>query len=334
MHLIFSSSRDDSTNKVIAWLIHAEKDFIRINNEQFPSLDEGDHIHYQLSNAGLKYMLVDSDTRNPLHKENLFSVWFRREPFNQQLLAIEGLEDCVDKSNKSQVQHRLRMEYLKLDVAFKDALFHSIKSLGNPRSKDPNKLLVLNVARQVGLKIPATLITSQKEELIAFWENHNRKIITKAISENISLIHNGKVHNIYTEAIDETIINDTPDHFFPSLFQEKLTKAYEIRSFFLDDTFYSMAIFSQLDEQTATDFRIYNTERGNRNVPFQLPKAIEDKLRQLMDRLELNTGSIDIVKTAEGDYVFLEVNPIGQYDMVSVPCNYHLDKHIAHFLTK
>jgi hypothetical protein len=30
--------------------------------------------------------------------------------------------------------------------------------------------------------------------------------------------------------------------------------------------------------------------------------------------------------------VFLEVNPTGQYGMVSDPCNYYLDKKIAEYL--
>ena len=36
--------------------------------------------------------------------------------------------------------------------------------------------------------------------------------------------------------------------------------------------------------------------------------------------MSLNTGSIDLIKTKSGDYVFLEVNPVGQFSMVSFPC--------------
>jgi D-alanine-D-alanine ligase-like ATP-grasp enzyme len=95
-----------------------------------------------------------------------------------------------------------------------------------------------------------------------------------------------------------------------------------------------MAIFSQQNEQTSIDFRKYSTERPNRCVPHQLPKEIEHKISTFMKAVRLNTGSIDMVVTPTLEYVFLEVNPIGQYGMTSFPCNYNLDFKIAEFLCK
>lgn len=93
-----------------------------------------------------------------------------------------------------------------------------------------------------------------------------------------------------------------------------------------------MAIFSQEDQQTEVDFRNYNFEKPNRTVPFLLPIDLQEKLIQLMKNLHLKSGSIDMVLTEEGDYVFLEVNPVGQFGMVSSPCNYELSKLIAETL--
>jgi glutathione synthase/RimK-type ligase-like ATP-grasp enzyme len=52
-----------------------------------------------------------------------------------------------------------------------------------------------------------------------------------------------------------------------------------------------------------------------------------------MDKLNLLTGSLDILKDKNGKYYFLEVNPIGQFGMVSKPCNYYIEEQIAEFLT-
>ena len=93
-----------------------------------------------------------------------------------------------------------------------------------------------------------------------------------------------------------------------------------------------MAIFSQNDEQTQLDYRNYNRVKPNRNIPYILPKDIETKLQKLMDKLDLNTGSIDMMVTTEGEYVFLEVNPTGQFGWVSENCNYYLEEKIAHCL--
>lgn len=93
-----------------------------------------------------------------------------------------------------------------------------------------------------------------------------------------------------------------------------------------------MAIFSQMEETAAVDFRANENKSKVRKVPFLLPKQQEEKLHQLMQSLGLNTGSIDIIQAKDGDFYFLEVNPAGQIGMTSIPCNYYLEKHIAEFL--
>jgi glutathione synthase/RimK-type ligase-like ATP-grasp enzyme len=44
-----------------------------------------------------------------------------------------------------------------------------------------------------------------------------------------------------------------------------------------------------------------------------LPPEIQDKCVRLVEQLELSYGAIDMVLTPEGRYVFLEINPNGQY---------------------
>jgi D-alanine-D-alanine ligase-like ATP-grasp enzyme len=51
-----------------------------------------------------------------------------------------------------------------------------------------------------------------------------------------------------------------------------------------------------------------------------------------MKELNLNSGSIDFIKTKSGQYVFLEVNPVGQFGMTSYPCRYGIEKEMALFL--
>jgi glutathione synthase/RimK-type ligase-like ATP-grasp enzyme len=89
-----------------------------------------------------------------------------------------------------------------------------------------------------------------------------------------------------------------------------------------------------MDTQTKVDFRNYNHVKPNRTVPFKLPADIAARISRLMAALELETGSLDLVKTTDGRYVFLEVNPVGQFGMVSIPCNYHLEQRVAEILAR
>jgi glutathione synthase/RimK-type ligase-like ATP-grasp enzyme len=73
--------------------------------------------------------------------------------------------------------------------------------------------------------------------------------------------------------------------------------------------------------------------RPNRFVPYKLPERIEKQISDFMERIELNTGSLDMIKSiVDGKYYFLEVNPSGQFGMTSKPCNYNLHKKVADFL--
>ena len=93
-----------------------------------------------------------------------------------------------------------------------------------------------------------------------------------------------------------------------------------------------MAIFSQNNNKTKVDFRRYDTEFPNRLVRYSLPKNIQNKLILLMSHLKLATGSIDMIVTEDNDFIFLEVNPFGQFGMVSKPNNFNLEKRIAKYL--
>ena len=135
-----------------------------------------------------------------------------------------------------------------------------------------------------------------------------------------------------TELLSKNRKKYIPDTFPPSFFQKCIEKEYEIRTFFIENDYYSMAIFSQNDEQTKIDFRNYNESKPNKFIPYILPEDIKSKLIELMKCINLNCGSIDLIVGKDGNYYFLEVNPVGQYDMVSVPCNYNLHKKIAEYL--
>jgi glutathione synthase/RimK-type ligase-like ATP-grasp enzyme len=122
--------------------------------------------------------------------------------------------------------------------------------------------------------------------------------------------------------------------FFPSIIQEEIEKEIEIRVFIAEAKFYSMAIFSQNSGRTDVDFRNYDHNKPNRNVPYTLPLKVKSAIKRLMKGLGINTGSVDLIKNKAGEYYFLEVNPSGQYGMVSQPCNFNINRDIAEILIK
>lgn len=256
-------------------------------------------------------------------------MWYRRGEFFVENIPVRLRDKEMNEDIKSQINNEKRVlsDYLynKLDES-------NIKKIGNYyKTINLNKLRVLQKANEAGLRTPATIITTIKSELEAFAKQY-LNIISKAISDVKAFEYKDEGY-IYTYTSDVNDFDSIEDEFFPTLFQEKIQKKYELRIFYLHGNIYPMAIFSQNDKQTKTDFRNYNYQVPNRNVPYKLPKVLSIKIKKLMNMIGLDTGSIDMIIDKKNNFFFLEVNPVGQYDMVSYPCNYNLHREIAKYLS-
>lgn len=313
---IISQEYEGSTDDVIDWIHSFGHQFKRYNDLDFFSTPFKVEVSNETYNAKADLELAELNV-----------IWFRRglAAFNDDV-SIEGLSELTNRS----INSMLNVERKSALNAVLDT--PSEKWLSHPKSVSGfSKIEALKCASDCGIRIPNSLITNSKQELQSFLE-FNQKVIVKPINK-VQNIQHGEEHFLqYTEEVYTTDLEKVENHFEPALFQGQIEKDFEIRSFFLNGQFYSMAIFSQKDNKTAVDFRRYNDQEPNRTCPFKLPEAEESKLRDLMDKLNLTTGSIDIIYSKEGEYVFLEVNPIGQFGMVSYPCNYPIEKEIAQFL--
>lgn len=315
--LIITDSRDQSTCDVVDWLKYFDKEYIILTDDTRYSI-------LGIDEKGVFSIKVDGQL---IKSDELQSVWYRRGSIKREPITITEFRDkelsialCTYYNKSSAV----------LDEFIQNTL-HGIKCINNQMYQSVNKLESLRLAKECGLKIPNTILTTNKSELNRFISIH-KTVITKDFTDGIGLSTPLWQVYAYTELVTPQFYNSLEEEFPLSLFQEMIDKKFEIRTFYLDDTFYSMAIFSQSNPKTSVDFRHYDKINPNRRTPFQLPLSVENKLRLLMQRLNLNSGSIDIVYSLQKEYYFLEVNPIGQFGMCSYPCNYQLEKHIAKYL--
>jgi ATP-GRASP peptide maturase of grasp-with-spasm system len=253
--------------------------------------------------------------------------------WNRRWLISEGLGFTKHYEQSSIPLHHHLLSELKSLSNSLWSFFDDSEWIDKPALIEFSKLEILSKAQKIGINIPNTLVTNEKRHLKKFLIDQKR-IIVKSISDSLQFSYRKKFFQMYTSEVLMEDIDTFDDSFFPSFFQELLEKEYEIRTFFIGDKFYSMAIFSQNDEQTKIDFRNYNFQNFNRFVPYNLPLHITAKLRTLVTDIKLKSGSIDLVRTTKGEYVFLEINPVGQFGMVSKPCNYYLEKEVAKFIIK
>jgi ATP-GRASP peptide maturase of grasp-with-spasm system len=327
--ILSQSSLEPTTEEVMDWLWALGGSCVRLNGDD---LEGRSALRFEIDGDRASLVVTSEDGDLPLSEVG--AVWFRRWMFERRHEAVDLMERPAADNHTLHYQFRrhLNLESRRLS----DFVYSSLADrpwLSHPRRSNLNKLDVLQRAARAGLATPATLVTTEREALRRFCLERG-PVITKPIGEVDAFLDGEVSHYLYTTALDLAEIDELPARFAPSLFQEQVAKAYELRVFHLAGELHAMAIFSQNDAQTRTDFRQYNRQRPNRNVPYRLPPETAASLRRLMDDLGLETGSIDLLATPEGREVFLEVNPVGQFGMVSKPCNYQLERKVAELLLR
>jgi ATP-GRASP peptide maturase of grasp-with-spasm system len=300
MILIFSINQERTTTEVTRWLTLMNKKFIRINENEVFEIKI-----YQ------KRIFLESP-KNSFFLDEINSVWYRRRglKFKNLRYINKAIDLYMDET-----QHWLQ-DYVM-------SVIESKRHINKQSTKNVNKLIVLDRARECGMDVPKYFLAENTNDVVL------NKTIVKSITQNVIIENIDKDIDgiMYTNIIEE----HEDENFFISFFQEKIEKDFEIRSFYLNGKIWSVAIFSQKDEQTKIDFRRYNLKNPNKNVRYNLPIEIEKKIDILMKSLDLNCGSLDFLKSADKFY-FLEVNPIGQFLGLSEICNYSLEKEIASYL--
>ena len=311
IYILTSGEYDLSTDHVIQWLNYYNANYIRLNVEE-------------LENSKLTKVYIDShnnltDITYKDHKIDFSGsnvIWYRRLGIKREDFKY----DCeLDSENFFKLIQFRNNEWSMFIKIFLNSFSQKTIWFDDPRITI-NKINVLNIAKKLDIQIPEYVITNSLDSL----GNDYKKYITKPLFEQTYFNVENVIYPIFTNKVKRI-----KKEFLPSLFQQRIEKKYEIRSFYLDGEFYSMAIFSQNDKKTSIDFRNYNWKKPNRNVPYKLPKEIEKKLDLLMNNLKLKNGSIDIIRGVDNYYYFLEVNPVGQFGMVSNPCNYNIEEKFA-----
>lgn len=310
--LIITDNLDFVTDNVINWIISFKKEVYRYTFDDFLKSSK---ISYDLNGKKKLNMIVDGKT--------IESGWLRKETENyERLYDLEkefGFKDGYEF-----------FKFLKKETTVSKQIFLNYKNirwLCDYKSINVNKIEVLEIAQQSGLKIPTTFVTNNIMSLSNLIKKYKiEKFIVKSVGENLSVVYKNKT-SIFQPVKSFTIdnIKEFPSHFLPTLFQEYIDKQVDLRIFFINDYFYSMAIDSK-----STDSRL--TDDNTRYFPYKLPETIERNLSNIMKKLNLNYGSIDLVVDKNNNYFFLEVTPTGEYSFLSNNCNYEIEEKIAKYL--
>lgn len=319
MILILSEQTDTTTDIVCSWLKYYGCNYLRINEENAHNL--GVEVRFE----GGQLEVLYADSSNVYDLSDIEICWYRRGFL--RFHVEKQLPHANDSTNESIVRF-LNNEGRTLE----NFLYHSLGkkvSINHPSNYNFNKLIALHEATDIGFKIPNTLLCRHSADLKKFVDE-NGSCITKSIQDIMPIRYGNR--NLSAGKIErvEKCKFAHSDYWY-SLFQKEINKRYELRIFYWLGKMYTMAIFSQLDPDSTLDFREVdvNGAHPNRMVPYKLPRIVRLKIDKLMKKLNLESGSIDMIVTPDNEYYFLEVNPVGQFNFVSELCNYYIENNIA-----
>jgi hypothetical protein len=324
--LIISRANDPVSKYIKQWLLYSDIEVVSLDFDK----SRFSVLSVDIENSNFKFAIDERE----YNIEEFQTIYFHRGAIQlSNLTNIKGAITEVKDFMSAFSYYRMAYEVSLKEIS--QYLIHNGKTIGKDNGGRINKVRMLDFANQVGLTVPKTIVTTKKCDLIQF-KKQNDKIITKALDINFIFqdTKRGKLVHALTSMMTDDEIESLPSEFPLSIFQANVEKLVELRIFFVGDDNYSSAIFSQGSGNTQQDYRNYDMDFPNRVVPFKLPTIISEKLNAFKKLAELRTGSFDVILTPNNEYVFLEVNPQGQFMAVSDYCNYYLEKKIVDYITQ
>ncbi|MGI5414802.1 MvdC/MvdD family ATP grasp protein [Actinomadura luteofluorescens] len=192
----------------------------------------------------------------------------------------------------------------------------------------------LKLAKQAGLRVPRTLLTNDPDEVARLVKQEGEgSLVYKSLSGGVVHYPGAFPSGLYTAVLGEEIHDHLPRvRHTLCQFQEYIEKAYEVRLTIIGDAYFPVVIDSQGGERTRIDWRADTELRYGDYRP--LPEDVVRRTQTLMDRLGLVYAAVDFIVTPDGEHVFLESNPNGQFMWMQNDLGLPLGDRIADLLMR
>jgi glutathione synthase/RimK-type ligase-like ATP-grasp enzyme len=171
----------------------------------------------------------------------------------------------------------------------------------------------LRRAAALGFEIPRTSFTNDPDAFLALHRERSGKIVTKVTGSLLVRRQIGEEFFRYTEPVTtRDVAFAHAISYCPIIVQAYVPKRLELRITVVGDEVFAAEIHSQQSNHTRHDWRRYDLRLTPHRI-HELPRATAERCRRLVESLGLRYGAIDLILTPDGRYVFLEINPGGQY---------------------
>jgi glutathione synthase/RimK-type ligase-like ATP-grasp enzyme len=315
MILILTSDDDTHADRVQLELARRSADVARFDPAWFPS-------------ASTLALTVAGDGRpagtlafrdQVVELERVVTLW-RRRP-GKPVAASDAAADLIERESDAVLADLWELLPARHVPGTPDAIAHA-----------SHKARQLVLAGRLGFDLPPTLVTNDPDAFLAFHDDQGATITKRAAPSQRLTSADGENLVRYTELVRPRDLVHVEDlRLCPLLVQPYVQKRLELRVTVAGERVFAAAIHSQASNHTRLDWRRYD-DAGTPITPFALPPEVADRCRALVHELGLCYGAIDLVLTPDDRFVFLEINPNGQYLWIEIATGLPISEAVADLL--
>jgi hypothetical protein len=318
MILILTSPEDEPAAAVEWRLRRRGADVLRFDTADFPAAAS---VTVAYRDGVPRYKLR---TREGVRRFDVpQAVWFRRPgpPVAHPHIADEEVRDVVERDCRELL----------------DAVWDSFQCRMLPGT--PSAMIVaqrkpwhMHRARALGFDTVPTLFTNDPDEFIDLYREQEGRLISK-ITASLSLRQRlGTDFFRYTTRVTtRDLAHAQSVALAPIVLQAYVPKLKELRVTVVGACVFAAEIDSQGTHHTSDDWRRYDLAK-TAHRPHPLPDGIASRCVRLVADAGLTYGTIDLILTPDGRYVFLELNSAGEYFWIEQLTGLPISDAIADFL--
>jgi hypothetical protein len=290
MLLILTSDKDLTADYLIVELINRQRPYFRLNAEELTAAE----LTFSLTEDSLRRQIsVGSRT---LDLDKVTAVWYRRAI---QPGFTAGLPPSERIFVAGELRHLAMGLVLNPDVIWVNPI--------DRVSVAEHKLYQLRIAQQLGFRVPRTLVCSNPLELRAFCMENEAGTICKPIFHGM-FIDETSSYSVYTRRVTAESIDAGSVQSCPVLLQEEIPRSADVRATFIGPQCFVADIKGEasLVDWRDPDLSICYSEST-------LSDTVQAMCRAMLEKLGLKYGAFDFVRRPDGELVFLEINPTGEW---------------------
>jgi glutathione synthase/RimK-type ligase-like ATP-grasp enzyme len=287
--LILTSKQDLTADYLIVELIDRRLPYFRLNAEElsYASFD------FERGSRTSRRITVGECS---VDLESIRAVWYRR--------AVHPVPQAsLSRSEQAFVAGELR--HIALGMVLDDGA-----RWVNPIERvavAEHKIYQLRIAEALGFRIPETLVSDNPETLRSFVATQIGGTVSKPIFHGL-FVEGTRQAAVYTRRVTPADFGDETYATCPVLVQEEIERVADVRVTLIGSKCFVAEIKTA---EGAVDWRVPGVTL--QHAVSSIDGETEKRCRAMLEKLGLLYGAFDFIRTAEGELVFLEVNPTGEW---------------------